>query len=207
MTRLLTLTPPDNGGYSVICADCPWPYKCWSGSQLPGRAADTHYNTMTIEDIMALPVADMAAEDCVLLMWVTMPLLMTSGEVGKAWGFEYKTDAFNWVKHERNGADYMGMGHWTRANSELCLLFTRGKPKRRAKDVRQVVRTVRGKHSAKPLLMYNRIERLLAGPYLELFARRHKPGWDVWGNEAPDKPETCLAEIGGGEGFQTMMDF
>lgn len=186
--RLLTLDPPIIK-YSVIYADPPWPYKLWSGDAVPSRTADSHYDTMTIADIMALPVASMAADDCVLLLWVTMPLLVEGIATGIAWGFEYKTCSFAWVKMTKKRLPFIGLGYWTRANVELCLLFTKGSPKRRAKDVPQVILSQRGAHSAKPVVAYDHIERLLDGPYLELFARRHKPGWDVWGNEAPESEE------------------
>ena len=135
-----------------------------------------------------LPIADLAAPDCALFLWVTDPLLPRAIELIQAWGFEYKTVGFYWVKlnaRPKHGADFFtGLGYWTRANPEQCLLATRGKPMRRAKDVRRVVVESRREHSRKPECVRERIERLVSGPYLELFARETKPGWDCWGNQA-----------------------
>lgn len=175
-----------NQHYGVIYADPPWVYHAWGGSM---GAADTHYSTMSSDILKALPIADLAAPDCALFLWITWPTMPEALEVASAWGFAYKTCAFMWAKQRSNYQWHMGLGHWTRANTEVCLLFTRGNPQRKAKDVRQLVVTQLGKHSAKPLSIYESIERLVDGPYLELFARRHRPGWDVWGNEAPDEPE------------------
>ena len=110
-------------------------------------------------------------------------------KVIEAWGFTYKTCAFCWNKGNTlplfpdDFRDKMGLGYWTRANSEVCLLATRGKPKRLNADVRQIIQAPLREHSRKPDEVYSRIERLVAGPYLELFARQAWPGWDSWGNE------------------------
>jgi N6-adenosine-specific RNA methylase IME4 len=114
-----------------------------------------------------------------------MPMLPVAFEVIAAWGFTYKTDAFVWVKQNRSGAGlFTGMGYWTRSNAELCLLATRGRPQRRNRDVRQIILSPVQEHSRKPDEAAYRIQRLVAGPYLELYARRPNPGWRVWGNEA-----------------------
>jgi N6-adenosine-specific RNA methylase IME4 len=108
-------------------------------------------------------------------------------ELIQAWGFEYKTVAFYWVKLNsaaKHDADYFtGLGYWTRANPEQCLLATRGKPSRQAKDVKRLIVAKRREHSRKPDCVRERIERLVAGPYLELFARETKSGWDCWGDQ------------------------
>ena len=111
-------------------------------------------------------------------------------QVIDAWGFVYKTCAFTWLKGttlplfpDEPMKDKMGLGHWTRANSEVCLLATRGKPKRMDAGVRQVIQAPLREHSRKPDEVYERVERLVEGPYLELFARRRWPGWEAWGNE------------------------
>lgn len=178
-------------GYGVVLADPPWAYQAWSGAALPSRVADAHYNTMPIDDIIALPVADLAADDCVLFVWVTWPTLFDALRLIAEWGFEYKTCAFAWMKADVSTLNmfsdpvdaYMGMGYWTRANSEVCLLATRGKPKRLNADVRQGIIAPRREHSRKPDGIHERIERLVAGPYLELFARQQRPNWTVWGNQ------------------------
>jgi N6-adenosine-specific RNA methylase IME4 len=126
----------------------------------------------------------MAAKDCALFMWAVDPLLPDAFALMKAWGFEFKTVAFYWVKTNRKSPGYStGLGYWTRANPETCLLGVRGKPKRLAKDVHRLIVAPRREHSRKPDEQYGRIERLVEGPYLECFARQTWPGWDVFGNQ------------------------
>lgn len=169
--------------YSVIYADPPWEFKVYSGKGKM-RSAERHFDTMTLADIAALPVEALAADNCALFLWAVMPELPGALELIKAWGFTYKTAAFTWVKQNRSGAGlFTGMGYWTRANSELCLLATRGSPMRLAMDVHQVIMAPVREHSRKPDEAVPRIERLLAGPYLELFAREQRQGWTTWGNE------------------------
>lgn len=170
--------------YSVIYADPPWSFEVWSGAG-KDRAAENHYPTMTQADIEALPVADMAADDCVLFLWAVMPQLQEALDVISAWGFEYKTCAFVWVKTTQDGErPATGMGYWTRANAEICLLATRGTPVRLNADVHQIVQTPRQEHSRKPEEIAARIERLVPGPYLEMFSRAPRDGWDAWGNQS-----------------------
>jgi N6-adenosine-specific RNA methylase IME4 len=171
--------------YGAILIDPPWQYNMVAGKTAKRwGTADAHYNLMTPADLEAMPVRDLAAPDCALFMWATMPVLPQAIELGAAWGFKYKTCAFTWVKNNRGGFGfYMGLGMWTRANAELCLLFTRGAPKRKAADVRQVIMAPVRRHSQKPDEQYDRIMRLVDGPYVEVFARRPWPGWDAIGNE------------------------
>lgn len=186
MTDLLNL--PRVGEYGVIYADPPWRFQHWSGKGT-ARAADNHYDTMTNEQIAALPLGDLAGPDCVLFLWTVWPKLEETLPMIKGWGFTYKTCAFSWMKADpyRLFADdktpFAGMGYWTRANTEPCLLATRGKPKRVNADVRQGIIAPRREHSRKPDGVHERIEQLVAGPYVELFARQQHPGWDVWGNQ------------------------
>lgn len=167
--------------YTVLYADPPWRYR----NKPNGRSPEGHYPTMKTEDICALPVQALAAEDCALFLWVTMPMIFEAQKVLAAWGFRYKTVAFVWVKQNRKGSGiFWGMGYWTRANAELCLLATKGHPQRRAKNIHQVIISPVEEHSKKPEEARRRIEALLGDvPRLELFARRPSPGWDVWGNE------------------------
>lgn len=167
--------------YTVLYADPPWRYR----NKPNGRSPESHYPTMKTEDICALPVQALAAEDCALFLWVTMPMIFEAQKVLAAWGFRYKTVAFVWVKQNRKGTGVLwGMGYWTRANAELCLLATKGHPQRRAKNIHQVIISPLEEHSKKPEEARRRIEALLGDvPRLELFARRPSPGWDVWGNE------------------------
>ena len=138
---------------------------------------------MSMEDIKALPVSELAAKDCALFLWVTFPMLREAWPVMEAWGFTFKTVAFVWIKLNRKADSlYWGMGYWTRANAEICLLATRGNPKRQAKNVHHVILSHVEEHSKKPEEARRRIEALMGDvPRVELFARRYSPGWDVWG--------------------------
>jgi N6-adenosine-specific RNA methylase IME4 len=178
--------------YRAILADPPWGFKTWSGPEkkVASRGTVAPYRTMEMRDIMSLPVAELAADDCCLFMWFVWPTLPEALEVIEAWGFRYKTCAFAWLKADPyrlfalEEDVRMGLGYWTRANSEACLLATRGKPKRRDNTVRQGIISPLREHSRKPDEIHGRIERLVAGPYLELFARQSRPGWTTWGNQA-----------------------
>jgi N6-adenosine-specific RNA methylase IME4 len=139
---------------------------------------------MSLEDIKALPVADMAAPDACLFLWITDPMLQQGLDCIATWGFTYKTVAFTWTKPTKDGTGWaMGCGYWTRANPEQCLLATRGKPKRLSRSVRQLVVEPRREHSRKPDCVRERIESLVGGAYLELFARDTRPGWSSWGDQ------------------------
>jgi N6-adenosine-specific RNA methylase IME4 len=180
---------PD-GKYGAIYADPPWRFDAWSGKGI-ARAADNHYTTMTMAEMSVLSVRNLAKDNCILFIWVSWPILPEALGLIKDWGFEYKTCAFLWTKArarqlEMFQDDYavqIGMGYWTRANSEACLLATRGAPKRLDAGVRQAIIEPRREHSRKPACVYDRIESLVTGPYIELFARNVRPGWDSWGNE------------------------
>jgi len=140
---------------------------------------------MNIEDIKELPIKNIAANDCVLFMWVTMPKLNECFDVIKSWGFEYKTCAFTWIKENKNSNSlFWGMGRWTRANAELCLIATKGKPKRKSAAVHSVVMSKIREHSRKPDEVRDRIVELCGDlPRIELFARQEVEGWDCWGDE------------------------
>lgn len=118
--------------YGVIYADPPWTFKTYSAKGKEKKSAEAHYRCMRKEDIQALPVQCIAAEDCVLFLWVTMPCLEEGLELIRKWGFTYKTCAFTWVKQNRKSDGlFWGLGFWTRANAELCLLATRGQTETR----------------------------------------------------------------------------
>jgi N6-adenosine-specific RNA methylase IME4 len=172
--------------FGVIYADPPWEFKVYSGKGKV-RSAERHYDTQSLADIYSLPsVKDLAADNCALFLWAVWPELPGALEVVKAWGFEYKTCGFLWVKQNKISEGlHTGMGYWTRANTEPCLLATRGAPTRLAMDVHQVVmEPVSAAHSQKPKL-HERIQKLVPGDYLELFGREPVAGWHVWGNELP----------------------
>jgi N6-adenosine-specific RNA methylase IME4 len=151
-----------------------------------GRSANQHYRTQGLDDIKRLPVEQLAADDCVLFVWMPDWFVQGALEVVEAWGFTHKTTAFTWAKLNESGEGWhMGNGYWTRANPEDCWHCTRGSPKRLYEDVRQLIVAPVAEHSRKPDETYERIERLVEGPYLELFARRERPGWVSWGDELP----------------------
>ena len=169
--------------YGVIYADPPWSFKTFSDKG-KDRSPEKHYDVLSHNDICNLPVGNIARDNSVLLMWVIDPLLDKAFEVINAWGFKYKTVAFTWAKLNKTKPGFFtGLGYWTRGNPEMCLLATKGRPKRIHKDVAQLIISERRKHSEKPLI-HKDIERLVDGPYIELFARQ-KPykNWDYWGNE------------------------
>jgi N6-adenosine-specific RNA methylase IME4 len=149
--------PPRAGHYRAVCADPPWRFATYSDKG-KGRSAEAHYDCMTLPEIKAMPVAGWAGPDAALFLWTTDPMLRHALEVIEAWGFAYKTVAFYWVKLNKGRGDlflaprdfFTGMGFWTRANPEICLLATRGKPRRLAADVAKLVVAARREHSRKP---------------------------------------------------------
>lgn len=169
--------------YNIIYADPPWSYndKALAGN----RGACCKYSTQSKDWIDNLPVINIADDDCALFLWVTMPKLNECWQLIEKWGFKYKTVAFTWVKKSRKKDSWFwGMGRWTRANSELCLLATRGNIKRISASVHSVIDTPIERHSKKPDVAKDRIIQLLGDlPRIELFARESSAGWDVWGNE------------------------
>ena len=132
-----------------------------------------------------LVVADLAAKDSALFLWATFPQLPEALRLIKAWGFNYKSVAFVWLKKNKKADSWFyGLGFWTRGNAEICLLATRGHPKRQAADVHQFIISPIEAHSKKPDETRDKIISLMGDlPRVELFARQTPPGWDVWGNE------------------------
>jgi N6-adenosine-specific RNA methylase IME4 len=174
--------------FRVIYPDPPWPFATWGGLSGQGRSVENHYGTSGLDQIAKLPVAALAADDCVLPMWCTWPHVSigTHVEIMRAWGFRPCTAAFVWVKQTADGGGlWTGMGYFSRSNTEVCLLGIKGSPLRLATDVHQVVMAPTGEHSEKPEEVRRRIERLFPGPYLELYGRKPALGWTVWGNEIP----------------------
>ena len=169
--------------YGVIYADPPWLFRTRS-EKGKEKSPEQHYDCMSLDDICKMGVKDIALDDSVLLMWVCDPMLDQAFKVIDAWGFKFKTVGFTWAKTNKNTLGFFtGLGYWTRGNPEMCLLATKGRPKRIHKDVAQLVVAPRGRHSEKPLL-HGEIERLCEGPYIELFARKKtRDHWDFWGNE------------------------
>lgn len=170
--------------YSVIYADPPWQFKAYSQKGM-GRSAENHYPTMGIDAIKGLPVGELADKDCALFLWVTFPCLREGLAVLDSWGFVYKTVAFVWVKQNRKADSlFWGLGYWTRSNAEICILATKGSPKRASAKVHQVILSHIEEHSKKPQEVRERIVQLMGDvPRIELFARSKAEGWDAWGNE------------------------
>lgn len=180
--------------YKVIYADPPWQFETWSDKG-KGRSAEKHYDTMPLEDIKKLPVGELADKDCALFIWATSPMIQQALEVIKSWGFTYKTVAFTWVKKDMTGKLFDGLGFWTRANSEFCLIATKGSPKRTSFNTSQIVITKKRQHSRKPDEVRELIVKLMGDvPRIELFARHRFEGWDVWGKEAPKQIQKILRE-------------
>ena len=167
--------------YQIIYADPPWKY---DQKGLQG-AAEKHYATMSMEDICRLPVEQISAKDSILFLWATFPQLPAALRVISAWGFKYKTVAFLWLKKNRKADSwFFGLGFWTRGNAEVCLLATRGHPKRQSSKIHQFIISPIEAHSKKPDIVRDKIVELAGDvPRIELFARQTTPGWDVWGNE------------------------
>lgn len=176
------MIPFQNKKYKIIYADPPWEYddKALAGD----RGACCKYDVMDIEQIKSLPIGSIADEDCILFLWATFPKIQEALDVIKAWGFQFKTKAFTWVKKNKNGTIFMGMGRWTRANDEVCLLAVKGSPKRLDAGISSIIMSDIQDHSEKPDEARQRIIRLVGDlPRIELFARTKIHGWDTWGND------------------------
>lgn len=173
--------------YKIIYADPPWKWKNYNDKTAHWWVGE-HYSLMTIEEIKSMPVKQISDNDSTLFIWITDPFLPKVFEVINSWGFKYKTVAFTWVKTNRTKSGYYkGMGYWTRSNPELCLLATKGNPKRYNANVEQLVFSSRREHSRKPDVIRNKIIDLCGDlPRIELFAREQFDGWDCYGDELPD---------------------
>lgn len=197
----MTLAELPQGHFCAIVADPPWAFKARTAIQTrnfdSARDVEKHYQTMTIDKIMALPVGDLAAKDCHLFLWTTGPCLRQAFDVLTAWKFKYSSMGFVWVKLKRShdpnqlrllptaAADlHTGLGLTTRKNAEFVLLGRRGNARRLSKSVREIILSPVREHSRKPDEAYDRVREYCAGPYLDLFARAARPGWTTWGDEA-----------------------
>jgi N6-adenosine-specific RNA methylase IME4 len=171
--------------YNIVYADPPWQYrdKNTGGSYQSGAAQK--YKVMSVKDICNLPVNNFAADNSVLFIWVTGPMMQEAFQVIESWGFKYKTIGFTWVKRNRKSPGWFwGCGHWTRSNSEICLLAVKGKIKRINASIHQIIESPVQEHSKKPDEVREKIVSLMGDlPRIELFARQKYPGWDAWGNE------------------------
>lgn len=194
------------GHYGTILADPPWSYKTYSSPDegtVPHRSEVAPYSTMTREELLAMPVGEIAAKDAILHLWVISSHFDQALELGKAWGFTFKSLGLVWVKTQKGDPEIpkMGMGKWFRQETEISLLFTRGKPRRVSAGVRQTIMEPAREHSRKPETTYDRVEALTAGPYVELFSRSSRVGWDAMGNEKGKFDKLDLAEAAEIEGM------
>jgi len=174
--------------YQIIYADPPWKYQTWTElktEKLRKKCGSICYPVMTSRDIAKLPIDRLADKKCILFIWITMPKLNEVFKVIESWGFIYKTVAFTWVKTNlKKGNIYSGLGHWTLANPELCLLATHKTFPKRVNPIKQLVFAPKSRHSKKPAIIRDKIVELVGDlPRIELFARQKTEGWDVWGNE------------------------
>lgn len=170
------------GHYGAIVADPPWTFRAYSDKGLK-KSPQAHYGCLSLNDIKALPVSDLGAPDCALVIWATAPMLPQAVDTMAAWGFAFKS-AGAWAKRSSTGQAWaFGTGYCYRSAAEFWLLGTRGKPKGLSRSIRNLIVAPIREHSRKPDQMADDVERLFAGPYLELFARQRRPGWDCWGNE------------------------
>jgi N6-adenosine-specific RNA methylase IME4 len=197
---LMVNTPPKNwywdnllaNHYGLLHFDVPWKHETYSEK---GQGRCPKYPKMTLEEIYALPVSDLAAKNCALLMWFTSTMVGEVPKIMEHWGFKFSGKGFCWAKQTKQSirnpianvsADYnwrMNMGYTTRANTEDCWLGLKGKPKRLNANVRELIVAPQYENSAKPDEVYERAERLYPGPYADVFSRRNRPGWDAFGNE------------------------
>jgi len=171
-----------NKKYSIIYADPAWSYN----DKNTRLSADKQYKTSQLEELKQLNINKITAEDAILFMWATFPMMQEALEVIKAWGFKYKTLGFSWIKLNKNGTPFFGIGHYTRSNCEVCLIGIKGKASKLIKDksISSVIMEERRRHSEKPAIIRDKIVQLCGDlPRIELFARHKIDGWDYFGNE------------------------
>jgi len=174
---------------STILADPPWQFQNRTGKMAPEHKRLSRYATMTLDELLALPIKQLAADTAHLYLWVPNALLPTGLGVMEAWGFEYKTNIV-WHKIRKDGGpDGRGVGFYFRNTTELVLFGVRGKHARTLAPGRRqvnIIKAMKREHSRKPDELYQIIEACSPSPYLELFARGVRPGWEVWGNQSDD---------------------
>jgi N6-adenosine-specific RNA methylase IME4 len=169
--------------YKIIYADPPWSYQ---NGGVPGGGVNAKYKTMSLAEIKALPIGEISEDTSVLLLWATFPKIQEALEVIKSWGFTYKTLGFSWLKTNKDGSPFFGIGYYAKSNQEVCLLGIKGKAHSLVKSnsVSSFVSATRARHSEKPQIFRDKIVQLFGDiPRIELFARQKTEGWDVWGDE------------------------
>ena len=168
--------------YQIIYADPPWSYQ---NGGVPQGGVNAQYKTMSLSEIKELPIVEISDNPAVLLLWATFPQLQEALEVMKSWGFKYKTLGFSWLKTNKNGSPFFGIGYYAKSNQEVCLLGVKGNAHSLVKTnkVSSFVSTGRTKHSEKPQIFRDKIVELFGDiPRIELFARQKTEGWDAIGD-------------------------
>jgi N6-adenosine-specific RNA methylase IME4 len=188
--------PDDADRFRVVLADPPWPFR--DRLPGPGRGAAKHYGCLTVAELCAFPLPPLA-DDCTLFLWRVASMQQEALDVMAAWGFNLKSEIV-WLKRTTTGKRWFGMGRTVRAEHETCLIGTRGRPVTRRRNIRSTFEAVGGQHSEKPARFYDFIEALRDGPYVELFARRRRPGWTSLGDQVPARTRnhTCDRWFGPG---------
>ena len=183
------LTP---GKYGVILCDPPWNFKVWSG--VSDKSAAGKYDVMNLEGLTRLPVADLAAPDCMMIMWAVQAMLPEALDLMNRWGFRYKT-AGSWAKQSSTGNKWaFGTGYIMRCAAEFYIVGTRGKPKSAVKNIRNLIVAPVREHSRKPDDLHTSLERMFPkADKCELFARESRPGWSTWGNQSTKFDDEWLA--------------
>ena len=162
--------------YQIIYADPPWAHRNMGNIQ---ATANSHYSTMNNKDICDLPIEKITDDNCILFLWATFPKIQEALDVIKAWGFEYKTIGFNWVKlNPKNKKPFFGVGWYTKSNAEVCLIGVKGKAPKVSNSISSIIIEPRGRHSEKPDTARKRIIEFCGDiPRIELFARERTKGW------------------------------
>jgi N6-adenosine-specific RNA methylase IME4 len=197
-----TSLPTIEGGFSTVLADPPWRFTNRTGKVAPEHRRLDRYDTMSFDEIKALPVEDSLAKNAHLYLWVPNALLPEGMEVMKAWGFRYVSNIV-WAKRRKDGGpDGRGVGFYFRNVSELILFGVRGSMRTLppARSQVNMIESRKREHSRKPDEQYELIERCSPGPYLEMFARYKRKNWEAWGNESDEEPPRGVVHKGYGGG-------
>ena len=180
--------------FDLIMADPPWRFQTRSAKGVTAKGAGGQYRTMTLDGIASMPVADIAAPDCLLWLWATNPMLPVAFDVLSAWGFTYKT-AGHWAKRTKHGKLAFGTGYILRCAGEPFIIGTRGAPKT-ARNVRSVIMGPVREHSRKPDEAFAAAEAPMpSARRLELFSRQERPGWTVWGDQTQKFDQAALGAL------------
>ena len=178
--------PSDLGRFGTILADPPWLFNNSTGKVAPQHKRLFRYSTMTNQEIIDLPVSQLAEDKSHLYLWVPNALISLGLEVMDAWGFTYKTNLIWYKVRKDGGPDRRGVGFYFRNVTEMVLFGVRGKLRtlHPGRSMPNIIVSMKREHSRKPDKLYTVIEKCSPGPYLELFARISRPNWTSWGNEA-----------------------